>query len=102
MNIHTADWKSTEPIILISNILSVIFLVLICTLPLLLLVFFCVNKDQWSFDNFKTRYGSLLDGTNLEVEGNRRWTLMINPMSFFGRRLLFAIDVLLLGHSLWG
>ena len=39
---------------------------------------------------------------NLEVDDNKRWTVMVFPVVFFLRRVLLVITVILMRNFLWG
>lgn len=39
---------------------------------------------------------------NLEVDDNKRWTVMAYPVVFFLRRVLLVITVILMRNFLWG
>ena len=101
LNVHTANWSHPSTKVQYSNILAVIFLVILGTVPLVLLCFF---KRKWHLikdENFLATYGAFLDGTNQDNKRELKWTLLNVPMLFLIRRVAFILSVLYLAGYLW-
>ena len=47
-----------------SNILAIVFVLVFCLLPLFLLNFFSKHKEIWHTDEFKGKYGTLIESSN--------------------------------------
>ena len=92
LNVMEADWSTSNFSVQFSNYLSVVICAVIILLPLGILIFFCRQMDQWITEDFENRFGEILAGTRrLKIALKKRWTLMIYPMIFFVRRLVFVI-----------
>jgi hypothetical protein len=50
---------------------------------------------------FKNTYGSVLEGTKYKTE-EPSLNVLGYPLIFFGRRIIFVVSVLFLGHFLYG
>ena len=74
--------------------------VVLIVLPIIILLFLYLRKDQWENEDFESRFGEILAGTRPnKIANGRRWTLLIYPMIFFVRRLIFvAVTFLLADH----
>ena len=105
VNIVRADWLSESTAVMYSNILSCIvsagsiFIILA-----LVLVHLKASQIVWMNEDFKSLYGSFLEGSTLGailVTGRSEWHLLIPPVVYFIRRLAF-ISVLVWMPSFTG
>ena len=67
LNMANADWETPFPSVMYSNNLALDFLIVTCLLPVVFLLFYCYRRANWSNEDFQSRYGAFLDGTNLKV-----------------------------------
>jgi len=100
LNIRTADWDSDYPDERYSNYLSVVLLVISTVLLLLFVVFYVWNFSALNYDRFRSTYSAVLDGTNFESTNPRR-IILVYPVIFFARRLIFVLSVIYLQDFLW-
>ena len=101
VNVVTADWKTSDPAIQFSNILSLIVVILDIILPFLIN---CIHLKytwrDWASEKFLKGYGSWLEGSTRmgEVPNVRDQTHLLIPASaFFARR--FAFTTLMVLHE---
>ena len=68
LDIYTVDKQSPFKWVKVSNYSALISLIIIALLPILFFVpfYFCKRK-QWSTEEFQKTYGSLLEGTRIEL-----------------------------------
>ena len=98
INIQTADWSADHPAIMYSNILSWIVFVSIVLIALALLLYHIwAGPTSWGLMEFMEKVGALLeDSTVTETSegGFSQKHLIVLPIVFFLRRLLFVLIVI--------
>ena len=62
-NLKNIVWHDSS-LHIASNILAIVFVLVFCLLPLFLLYFFGKNKEIWHTDEFKDKYGTLIESSN--------------------------------------
>ena len=102
LNISVIDWQTDDSYILASSLFALVFLSLFSSLPLLLLLKLCTSRKRWHFVGFKKRYGTVFEGLMIYDDSslNRR-SALIPLITFFGRRMLFAVILISMRASLW-
>ena len=90
LNIKEMDWEDDFFVVKASNYLAIVFLVVSILLPIGMCFFWAWNAQKWNRDEFKEKYGSLLEGTNMEFK-ERQWVIMLVPLTYFLRRLGLCI-----------
>ena len=100
VNIRTVDWQTSYRGVKYSNSLTLIILILMGVLVTCLNVLYCRNFSILSEDRFKNRYGSGLEETNLAKKVSPS-SILAYPVTFFGRRIIFALSAVYLVHFLW-
>ena len=70
-------------------------------LPIYLAVFYTLRLKQWNDEEFKAKYGSLIDGTNRNLK-SKQWLVLIIPCTYFARRITFALTVVFWFDFFWG
>ena len=101
LNIHTAKWDSLFLSERVSNYLSVIFIALVCILPVGSIYLACKKPKNWRKQEFIDKYGTILEGTSLKKQGLGERSLLAVPILFFMRRVAFVIIVLVFKETLW-
>ena len=62
-NLKSIVWYDSS-LHIASNILAIIFVLVFCLLPLFLIYFFGKYKEIWHTDEFKVKYGTLIESSN--------------------------------------
>lgn len=91
LNMHMLDWQTEFVAIQASNVISVVTLALISVVPVYFFVFYLKKLDKWGDEGFKKNYSSVLEGTRSLSKEKK---LLVIPMAFFARRLLFVVTVI--------
>lgn len=69
INLRDFEWDSSFSSVTFCNLLAVNVVIAISVLPIALISFFlCKKSAAWKEEKFQERYGSFLDGTNLEMK----------------------------------
>lgn len=98
LNVVAADFDSpVNTLVGVSNVVSLGVFVL-CNLLVLLLA--CVYFFKFDKIDKHSNFGALLDRTKLDEKHKSKWNLLL-PALLFGRRMSFALSVLLIRESLW-
>jgi len=100
LNLRTADWDTPFPGVRYSTALTLISLILVGLVVPCLLALYCWNFKILAEDQFKSKYGAGLEGTKLAKKVSPR-SILLFPVSFFGRRILFAVSTVFLEDFLW-
>ena len=100
VNIRTVDWQTSYRGVKYSNSLTLISLILMGVLVPCLNVLYCWNFRILNENRFKNRYGSGLEETNLAKKVSPS-SILAYPVTFFGRRIIFALSAVYLAHFLW-
>ena len=98
LNIKEMDWEDDFILVKASNIFSIIILSFTLLLPIIMCFFWATKVQQWNKDEFKAKYGSLLDGSNSE---SRKWYIMLVPMTYFLRRIALCICCVFFIETFW-
>ena len=99
LNVHTADWSSSSASVQYSNIASLVFLVITGITFIIVATMYVRNLDIMGFGDIRGKYGALLDDTSL-VSLERNYFLLLHPLIFFSRRIIFTISVIFMGDNL--
>ena len=100
LNLKELDWNNDFPMVTACNILAIIFIVLCCVLPIFMIIQYARKVNDWNREEFKARYGTLLENSNLEYKGSK-WLVLLVPMSYFLRRLLFCLVLVFWVDVFW-
>ncbi len=73
---------------------------LVCLLPLVFVFFYARNLSNWGKKDFKAKYGSLLEGTNLKFK-ERKWVVLIIPSAYFLRRIAIVLTLVIWQELFW-
>ena len=95
LNVHTVDWSTPFRAVMYSNVLAVLFLVLLGVLSIFLFVFYCINFKILNEECFQNKYGSGLLSTNTAKKVYPR-SILAYPVFFIIRRILFVVSVIYL------
>ena len=101
LNIKTIDWGDDFIITVASNYISIILLTSTLVIPVIMCFFWAWSYKRWNKEEFIDKYGSLLEGTNMEFE-ERQWIVMLIPLAYFLRRLALAITCVFFIDLFWG
>ena len=100
LNVHTAEWDSSYSSVKASNIVSVFTLVAIFGIMAFFIVRYILLPSETKAEDFGSKFPPLLDGTSIsEKESN--WHLILVPISFFLRRIIFVLVLILGDDFLW-
>ena len=103
LNLIKADWSSENFSVQFSNYLSLLVIILTCLVPLGLLIFYYRRIEEWNDENFDNQFGEILAGLRRQkIARGKRWTLLVYPMLFFIRRLLFVLITFFMADFLVG
>ena len=102
LNLEMVDWDTLFPSEKISNAMSVFFLIIVSLVPLVFALLVCWDTKRWKEENFKEKYGAILEGTSEKMQDEGRRLLFFVPLIFFMKRVSFIISVLLLKELIWG
>ena len=100
LNLHTSDWGSPFKAVTYSNVLAVIFIVLTCTIPILIVGMYFRNRLDWNENVFQAKYGALLDGTKTSSRILPSSIPLLYVALYFTRRAIFVLAVFLLADYL--
>lgn len=95
LNICNADWDSPFPTVKYSNAVAVAALALIGIFSPFLITLYLKNLKILNRSDFKEKYGSALEGTNLNKK-EQKWSIVVFPASFFARRIIFAVTLIIM------
>ena len=101
LNLKEFEWDKDFPLITLSDVLSIVSLAAIVTLPIVLVIFLACTMAKWSDGEFAARNGALLDGADLDREFNQ-WLVLLIPMSYFLRRMLMCLTLVFWIDFIWG
>ena len=94
LNLQIADWETPFTAEEMSNNLSVVFIILVCGLPITYLLLVCMKPHEWANSKFQSRIGTVFDDLDAVKLENKERTLLFWPIMFFLRRVAFVIVVL--------
>ena len=100
LNLKELDWSNDFPMVTTCNIIAIIFIVLCCVLPIFILIQYARKVDDWNREEFKARYGTLLENSNLEYKGSK-WLVLLVPLSYFVRRLILCLVLVFWVDIFW-
>ena len=100
LGIHTADWETPYPGVKYSIVLTLISLILVGFFSPGLSVLYCCNFSILKEPRFRNRYGAGLEETSLIKKVSPR-SILAYPVTFFGRRIIFALSAVYLSDFLW-
>ena len=95
------DWNSPFSGVIISNVLSIIVVLIIIASQIAMFCLYKKKLDNWSEDDFQDKYGALLDGTKSNSKTITRPKLLFYISLYFLRRVIFVMCVFLLEDHLW-
>ena len=100
LNLHTVDWDSPFSSVMVSNYLSIVFLVLICIWPIDITIVTYLHPKIWLHEKFEERCGTIFDGLKTKKRENKERALLVVPTMFFMRRVIFVVSALIL-RKVW-
>ena len=100
VNLHAVDLDSSYPGVKYSNVLTFVSLILIGLLVTSLNLLYCCNFRRLAEKRFRGRYGAGYDGTN-PAKKVSPMSVLVYPLSFFVRRILFALSAVYFPDFLW-
>ena len=101
IGILNLGWASDNFSMQYCSIFTVSFALVVLFMPLFTLVFYYYKIDSLEDEAFKTKYGTLYDGLQLDLEKDKRKSALIYPFLFIIRRLAFMITVVFMAHFTW-
>ena len=90
LNLKNLTWSTDSALVISSNVLAIILMVFILTVPVFLISFKCKRKQVWHHYWFKERYGTLMKDMKLESSDDLRWSYILVPLMFFARRIVLV------------
>ena len=93
MNLNRITWLDFRSV-KISNIMSIMTVILVSIAPLALFLSILHQRNQWDDSKFQRRAGSLLAETDFSKKRNR-WSILLVPFIFLARRVMLAISVII-------
>ena len=100
VNLDTVDWDSSYSGVNYSTALTLISLLLIGILTPCLNVLYCCNFSRLADARFINKCGAGYDGTNPAKKVSPR-SVLVYSVSFFARRILFALSAVYFSYFLW-
>jgi hypothetical protein len=85
---------------LYSNVLSTIFVVISAGVTLFLVIFYSKNLEKINDPLFIEKVGGGIEGSNRK-KTFEKYSIVINLVFFFGRRIVFIASVIFLDKFLW-
>ena len=85
-----------------SNILAYVIIGLTAGLPLLMTCFYLKNVQKWKSEEFRKKYGTLIDDANLNASPKYQWIVFLVPISFLLRRMIFSLTMIYWIDFFWG
>ena len=64
LNIKMIYWDAQLSGVSFNNVLAILTIILMGSLPIYLIVFYTLKLKQWNDEDFEAKYGSLIEGTN--------------------------------------
>ena len=96
INLRSLKWDTAFTAEMLCNVFAVSVVIAIIILPIVLTVFFlCKKSETWKEKSFKQRYGSFIDGANMNMNDQDQWKVISLPVFFFMRRLLMCIVIVI-------
>ena len=80
-------------------VLSVIVFMVLTIVPPVLCTLWWKRRENWSSEDFKARYGSLLQGVALDRQSLDAKSMLAVPLIFFVRRFFLVGAIILFGES---
>ena len=100
LNILNADWDSENDSEKASNAVALVVFTAVLGLPIALLVLLGCNIPLWDTESFKAKYGTIMEGTNLNIREEYRKHLLIVKFFHFFRRAVFVANLVFLKDHL--
>ena len=94
-------WASDNFSIQYCTVFTVCFALVVLFMPTFTLLFYYNKIDSVEEHEFKTKYGTLYDGLQLDLEEDKRKSALFYPFLFIVRRLIFMITVIFMAHFTW-
>ena len=101
LNLQTFYWNTAFTALTFSNILAILFLVILGIAPIFLLIFYAINLVRWNDQEFQGKFNSFIQGTNTNFK-KHQWLVLFIPFAFFLRRLLLICTVIFWEKFFWG
>ena len=67
LNLKTMTWNDHLPALNFSNYFAILAVISLCVIPVGLIVFFAKRMNSWIDDDFQNKYGTLIEGANLNI-----------------------------------
>ena len=100
INVKHLDWESDFIATQICNYFAIFVIVLSCSLPIVMSVLYLRSMQNWENDDYKEKYGALLDGTK-HFKKNQ-WVVILVPITYFARRLCLCLVLVFWIEFFWG
>ena len=101
LSLHTVIWNTPFISERFSSALSITCTVLVIVGPLYLIVLLCKLPSKWSNQHFMDKYGVIFDDFDPKKMENKERALLVWPIVFFLRRVVFVLLVLITKDFLW-
>ena len=94
-------WVKDDFSLFYNNIFTIGMICSVLMMPLFTSIFYGCKIDQMDDDEFKSKFGTLYEGLNLDMDKGKRKSGLFFPFFFVIRRLLFVTAAIWLSHFLW-
>ena len=94
-------WPADDFAVIYNNIFTIAMAVIVIIMPLYSSIFYGLNVDEMDETEFKSKFGTLYEGLNLDMDENKRKYALLFPFFYIVRRLLFVASAIWLEHFLW-
>ena len=102
LNIHTMDWSTQFVSEQASNIVSVLFLTLSCAILMHYIIGYFRLPKMIRYKLFAEKFTPILEGSDFKGPARmRKWYLILVPVFFFLKRLLFVSILITANDYLW-
>ena len=101
LNIKNLDWSSKHNAVIVCNVISIIFTILVCGLPIVFVVFIALKLKALADKEFQNKCGSLFEGSKLNMK-QHQWTVVMIPATYYLRRLVMCLCLVFMPELVWG
>lgn len=103
LNLRFGSWELEYDSHKFSMSLSMVILAVLLVAPLVIFILWWRRHENWTSNEFKDKYGSLLDGVAIEKKKSlTKGRKLAVPVIFFARRLLLTGSIILLHEFVCG
>merc|ERR1712151_786975 len=102
IGLKSIKWDEDNFAIFYNNVFTFAIAGGIVILPLFTSIFYGCKISKLDDEEFKTKFGTLYEGLNLDIKEKKRVSGLFFPFFFVLRRILFVFAAIFMEHFIWG